>query len=104
MPVHGVARIAGSCGAGVLDVITTVYLSCAETLIPERRNAGFALRLTSLLSEKTTSAEVRGAPLAKWTFDLRRKENLLASVVPQDRTRSAIGFARLFLLYVNSVS
>ena len=104
MPVDGLARIEGSCAAGVLDSIATVYASFADTLNPERRNAGLPFRLTSRLSEKTTSAEVSGVPSAKWTFLFSRNVNDLASALVQDRTSSGIGWARSFFLYVNSVS
>src|SRR5712671_244430 len=68
IPVDGFARIAVSCVAGVVDFITTVYFPCAETVIPASRKAGFPFRLISRFSENTTSAEVNGEPLAKWTF------------------------------------
>ena len=104
MPVDGLARIAGSCGAGVLDSITTVYVSFADTLNPERRYAGLPFRLTSRLSEKTTSADVSGVPSAKWTSLLSRNVNALGAALDQDLTSSGIGCARSFFLYVNSVS
>src|SRR5438067_5140820 len=68
MPVDGFARIAVSWVAGVVDFITTVDCPCAETLMPASRRAGFPFRLISRFSEKTTSAEVSGDPLAKCTF------------------------------------
>ena len=45
MPVDGLARIDGSCGAGVLDSITTVYVSFADTLNPERSERRIALQV-----------------------------------------------------------
>src|SRR3954467_15543508 len=67
-PVDGFARIAGSCPAGVFELITTAYLPCGLITMPVSRNAGLPLRLMSRLSEKTTSADVSGAPFAKCTF------------------------------------
>ncbi len=78
MPVDGFARIAGSCVAGVVDFITTVYFPCAETVMPASRNDGFPLRLISRLSEKTTSADVSGSPFAKWTFFFSWNVNVFA--------------------------
>ena len=104
MPVDGLARIDRSCAVGMLDLTTTVYLSLADTLTPARRNAGFPFRLTSRLSEKTTSADVSGVPSAKWTSRLSRNVNVLAPLLVQERTSSGIGWARSSFLYVNSVS
>ena len=88
----------------MLDSITTVYLSFADTLNPERMCAGLPFRLTSRRSEKTTSADVSGAPSAKWTSLLSRNVNVLAPVLDQDSTSSGTGCARSFFPYVNSVS
>ena len=60
MPVEGFARIAGSCPAGVFELMMTWYFPCGLTTIPSSRNAGFPFRLISRLSEKTTSADVSG--------------------------------------------
>ena len=103
MPVSGVARTDGNCAAGVLDLTTTVYLSFAVASTPARRNAGFPFRLTSRLSEKTTSADVSGVPSAKYVPP-RRSVNVLAPLLVQERTSSGIGWAKSLFLYVNSVS
>ena len=68
MPVDGFARIAGSAVSGVFERIDDRVLAGAVTVTPASRNAGLPFRLTSRLSEKTTSADVSGVPSAKWTF------------------------------------
>src|SRR6478752_7869820 len=73
--------------------------------MPSSRNDPFPFRLIIRLSEKTTSAEVRGSPFAKWTFGFSLKVNTLAlSDAPHDETSSGIGCARSALSYVKSVS
>src|SRR6185437_15537263 len=95
MPVDGLARIDRSCVAGVVDVITTVYLPAALTVTPASRKAGLPLMLIRRLSEKTTSAEVSGAPFAKWTFFFSWNVNVFAPFVAfHEDTSSGIGFAR----------
>ena len=89
MPVEGFARIAGSWPAGVFEVITTRYLPDGLTTTPSSRNAGFPFRLISRFSEKTTSADVSGSPLAKCTFVFRLKMNVFAPFdALYDETRS----------------
>src|SRR6476646_3449051 len=98
-PVDGFARIAGSCPAGVFDVIVTVYFPCGLITMPASRNDGVPLRLMSRLSEKTTSAEVSGSPFAKCTFFFRLNVNVLAPFVAfHDETSSGMGCARSALL------
>ena len=89
----------------MLDVITTAYLPAALTVTPASRKAGLPLMLIRRLSEKTTSADVKGAPLAKWTFLFSWNVNVFAPFVAfHDETSSGIGCARSPPLYVNSVS
>ena len=105
MPVDGLARIAGSWVAGVVEVITTPYLPAALTVTPASRKAGLPFRLTSRSSDQTTSAEVSGVPSAKWTFLFSWNVKTFALFVAfQDDTSNGIGFDRLPPLYVNSVS
>ncbi len=105
MPVDGLARIAGSWVAGVVDVITTPYLPAALTVMPASRKAGLPFRLTSRFIEKTTSADVSGVPSANLAFFFSWKVNVFALFVAfQDDTSSGIGFDRSPPLYVNSVS
>src|ERR1700759_4330910 len=77
-PVDGLARIAGSCPAGVFELITTVYLPCGLITMPASRNDGLPFRLIRRLSERTTSADVSGSPFAKCTFFFRLNVNVFA--------------------------
>ena len=84
--VDGFARIAVSCVAGVADFMTTVYFPCAETLMPASRKAGLPFMLMSRLSEKTTSADVSGAPFGE--VDVRLE-------LERERLRAVRGLPRL---------
>ena len=95
IPVDGFARMTGSSVSGVFECITTAYAPAALIDTPASRNAGFPFRLTSRLSDQTTSAEVRGVPSAKWTLCLSWKVNVSAFALAfHDETRSGIGWAR----------
>ena len=71
MPHDGSARMYGSAGFGVLDVMTTVSGPSAVIVSPASRNAGLPFKLIILVSDQATSAEVTGLPSENLAAGLR---------------------------------